>query len=97
MFNCLSLSVAHIPFKVQYRRYHPINISDLRSDLKNTSFIKSPANAVVYLYEQYVHNFGDVLDRHAPLVFRLTKKDSVNWLSDSYQHAKSLRCKFERT
>ena len=42
--------VAHIPNKIQYRRYHCINMSDFRSDLKNTSLIKPPANAVVDLY-----------------------------------------------
>ena len=60
--------VAHIPRKVQYRRYHCINISDFRSDLKNTSFIKSPADALVDLCEQYVHDLENVLDRHAPLI-----------------------------
>ena len=48
-------------------------MSDFRSDLKDTPFFKSPANAVVNLYEQYVHDLVDVLDRHAPLVSRLTK------------------------
>ena len=46
-------------------------MSDLHSDLNDTSFVKSPANAVVDLYEQYVHDFGDIdhiLIRHAPLV-----------------------------
>ena len=39
-------------------------MSNFRSDLKNTSFVKSPANAVVDLYEQYVHDMADVLDKH---------------------------------
>ena len=56
----------------------------------------SPANAVVDLYEQYVHNV-DVLDKHAPLISRLKKKDSADWVSDSYRRAKSLRPQFERT
>ena len=34
--------MAHIPNKVQYRRYHCINMSDFDSDLRNTSFVKSP-------------------------------------------------------
>ena len=88
---------AHIPNKAHYRRYHRIKMSNFCSDLKNTSFVKSPANAVVDLYEQYVHDLGDVLDKHAPLISRLKKKDSADWLSDSYQRAKSLRCQFERT
>ena len=55
-------------------------MSDFRSDLKNTSSVKSPADAVVDLYEQYVCELGNVLDRHAPLKSRLTKKDSVDWM-----------------
>ena len=57
---------------------------DLHSDLKNASLIKSPSNAVVDLYEHYVCDLGDVLDRHAPLVSSLTKKDYVDWLSYFY-------------
>ena len=75
---------ARIPSKVQYRRYRHINMSDIGSDLKNTSFVKSPADAVVYLYEQYGHHLGNVLDRHAPFISRLTKKDSADWMSDAY-------------
>ena len=87
----LPAQMAHIPIKVQYRRYHCINMSDFRSDLK------SPGDTVVDLCEQYAHNLGNVLDRHAPLVSRLTKKDSVDWLSDYYRCAKSLRCQYKRT
>ena len=89
--------VAHTPNVVQYRRYHCINMSDFRLDLKNTSFVKSPADAVVDLCEQYVHDLGHVLDRHAPLVSRMIKKDSADWMSDDYRRAKSLRRQFERT
>ena len=49
-------------------------MSDLHSDLKNIPFVKSPANSVDDLYEQYVHDLGNVLDRHVPLVSRLTRK-----------------------
>ena len=53
--------------------YHHVNTSDFRPDLKNTSFVKSPADAVVDLYKQYVHDLHNVLDRHAPLISRPTK------------------------
>ena len=46
--------VAHIPNKVQYRRYHHINMSDFHSDLRNTSFVKSPADAVVDLVDLFL-------------------------------------------
>ena len=68
----LPRQVAHTPNIVQYIRYHHIK-SDLCSDLKNTSFVKSPAVAVVYLYEKYVHDLGNILYRPAPLISRLTK------------------------
>ena len=66
-------------------------MSDFRSDLKNTSFVKSPADAVVDLYEQYVHDLGNVLDRHAPLISRLTKKDFSDWTSDDYRLERTWR------
>ena len=88
--------MARIANKVQHRRYYHINKSDFCSDLKNTSFVKSPADSIVDLYEQYAHDLGNVLDKHAPVISRLTKKDSANWLSDDYRRAKSLRCQFER-
>ena len=83
--------------QVQYRRYHRINMSDFHSDLRNTSFLKSPDDAVGDLYEQYVHDLSNLLDRHAPLISRLTKKDSADWMSDDYRRAKTLRCQFEVT
>ena len=44
-----------------------------------------------------VHDLGNVLDRHAPLISRPIKKDSADWMSDDYRCAKSLRHQFERT
>ena len=85
---------AYIPNKVKYRRFHCINMSNFRYDLKNTSFVKSPTDSVVDLYDQYVHDLPDGLDKHAPLIFRLKKKDSTDWVSDSYRRAKSFRCQF---
>ena len=46
----LPSQVAHIPNKIQYNRYHHINMSDFCYDVKDTSFVKSPANAVGDLY-----------------------------------------------
>ena len=72
-------------------------MSDFRSDLKNTSVVKSQVDAVVDLYEQYVRDLGNVLDRHTLLTSRLTNKDFADWMSDDYRCAKSLRRQFERT
>ena len=54
------------------------------------------ASFVSELYSQNVYHLGALLDKHAPLASRIPKKHTTEWLSESYQHAKSLRCQFER-
>ena len=73
-----------LPHQAVHIPNHCINMCNFRSHLKNTSFVKSAANAVVDLYEQYLHDLVDVLDKHTPLISRLKKKDSADWVSDSY-------------
>ena len=81
--------------RISYRRYHRINMSDFRSDLKETPFVKCQANSVSQLYDQYVHDLSRIIDWHAPLVSSLKMKQHADWLSDAYHLAKSLRRQFE--
>ena len=81
--------------RISYRRYHRINMSDFWSDLKELPFVKCPANSVSQLYDQYVHDLSRILDRHAPLVSTVKKKQHADWLSETYCLAKSLRHQFE--
>ena len=48
------------------------------------------------LYDQYMVGVTQVLDKHAPIISRMTKWQSDEWLSDSYRMARSLRRQFER-
>ena len=88
-------SLANCQTRISYRRYHRINMSDFRSDLKEMPFVKCPANSVSQLYDQYVHDLSRILDRHAPLVSSLKTKQCADWLSETYHLAKSLRRQFE--
>ena len=88
-------SLANYQTRISYRRYHRINMSNFRSDLKDMPFVKCPANSVSLLYNQYVHDLSRILDRHAPLVSSLKTKQLADWLSESYRLAKSLRRQFE--
>ena len=88
-------SLANCQTRISYRRYHRINMSNFRSDLKNMPFVKCPANSVSQLYDQYVHDLGLILDGHAPLVSSLKTKQHADGLSESYRLAKSLRRQFE--
>ena len=56
-----SSSLASCQTRISYRRYHCINMSDFRSDLKEMPFVKCPANSVSQLYEQYVHDLSRIL------------------------------------
>ena len=58
-------------------------------------FVKCPANSVPQLTDQYVHDLSHILDRHAPLVSSVKKKQRADWLSETYRLAKSLRRQFE--
>ena len=87
--------IANCQTRISYRRYHRINMSDFRSDLKEMPFVKCPANSVSHHYDQYVHDLSHILDRHAPLVSSLKTKQPADWLSESYHLEKSLRCQFE--
>ena len=91
----IACSPATCQTSISYRRYHRINMSDFRSDLKEMPFVKCPTNSVSQLYDQYVQDLGCVLDRHAPLVSSMKRKQRADWLSESYRLAKSLRRQFE--
>ena len=77
-------SLANCQTRISYRRYHHINMSNFRSDLKDMPFVKCPANSVSLLYDQYVHELSSILARHAPLVSSLKTKQCADWLSESY-------------
>ena len=80
---------------VSYHRYHRIDIDQFRNDLSNIAFVLSPGGTVAELYDQYMVGVTEVLDVHAPIISRMTKRQSDEWLSDSYRMAHSLRRQFE--
>ena len=81
---------------VSYRQYHRIDMTAFRSDLHEVPFVKSPAKSVSKLYQQYIHDLSFVLDKHAPLVSRIPKKQTAEWLSEAYRQAKAQRRQLER-
>ena len=81
---------------VSYRRYHRIDIDQFRNDLSNIPFVPSPVSTATGLYDQYMVGVTQVLDSYAPIISRMTKRQSDEWLSDSYRMAHSLRRQFEQ-
>ena len=77
VIKCALDSLANCQTRISYRRYHRINMSNFRSDLKDMPFVKCPANSISLLYDQYVHDLSHILDRHAPLVSSLKTKQSA--------------------
>ena len=76
--------------------YHTIDIDQFRNDLSNIPFVLSPGGTESELYDQYMVGVTQVLDKHAPIISHMTKRQSDEWLSDSYRMARSLRRQFER-
>ena len=61
---------------ISYHRYHKIDMQkDYRDNLANTSFVLSPASTATDLYDQYVHDLGYLIDRHAPLICDRIKEE----------------------
>ena len=81
---------------ISYRRYHKIDMQKFCDDLANTFVVFSPASTAADLYDQYVHDLGCLVDRHAPLICGRIKNEPAGWLSDTYRKAKSVRLQFER-
>ena len=79
---------------VSYRRYHRIAIDQFRKDLRNIPFVLSPEGTATELYDQYRADVTQVLDKHAPIISRMAKRQSDEWLSESYRMARSLRRQF---
>ena len=75
---------------VSYHRYHRIDIDQFHNDLSNASCVLSPQGTAAELYDQYVVGVITVLDKHSPIISCMTKKQSDEWLSDSYCMACSL-------
>ena len=59
---------------ISYRRDHKINMQSFCENLANTSFVMSPASTAADLYDQYICDFGGVLDRHVPLICQRVEK-----------------------
>ena len=81
---------------VSYRWYRRSNVDQFRSDLNNIPFVWSPEGTAAKLYDQYMVDVTQVLNKHAPIISRKEGRQSDEWLSDSYLMACSLRRQFER-
>ena len=83
--------------QVTFRKYHRIDMTAFKIDLKNSSFVKHPASTVSELLDQYVNDLSSILETHAPLVSKVPTKLPAQWMSEDFRLAKALRRQFERT
>ena len=76
---------------ITFWRYHKINMKGLCSDLANCSFLRCPGNIASALYDQYISDLIDLLDKHSPKVSHISTKGDAKWLSDSCLKTKIIR------
>ena len=82
---CLDFACPALPKvgNISYCRYHKIDMQKFCDDLANISFAFSTASTAADFYDQYVHDLGYLLDRHAP--FDLWQsKERTSWLVVRY-------------
>ena len=91
-FSYLSTSIEKW---VSYCRYHRINIDQFHYDLNNIPFVWSHEGTAAELYDQYMVGVTQVLNKHAPIISHKAKRQSDEWLSDSFHMARTLRQQFE--
>ena len=63
---------------VTFTRYHKIKMDNLRSNLANCSFVKCPGNTASVLYEQYINDLNNLLDKHTLRCLALSSKVLLN-------------------
>ena len=86
----------HTEKRITFRQYHKIDRDQMRCELRNTAFVKSPSNNVSDLYDQYTSSLSSVLDKHAPLKSKRLRKPTAVWITEKYRDAKRLRRQAER-
>ena len=61
---------------ISYHRYHRIDIDQFRNNLSNIHFVLSPGRTAAEQYDQYMVGVIQVLDKHAPIISHMTKRQS---------------------
>ena len=70
---CADLDISHPPViknKIEYRKYHKIDIFLLKEDLLMSDLITSPKHTASELYHQYHYTLCFLLDKYAPKYFK---------------------------
>ena len=59
---------------VSYHRYYRIYVDQFHNVLSNIPFVLSPEGTAEELYDQYMVGVTQVLDKHAPVISHMTKR-----------------------
>jgi hypothetical protein len=70
--------------EINLRHYHKINKQSFLDDLKNTSFVLFPADNVSDLYKQYCRDLSNLLNKHAPIVFKIISAKKRSWITEEF-------------
>ena len=61
---------------VSYRQYHRIDIDQFQKDFNNIPFVLSPEGTAAELYDEYMIDVTQVLDKHAFIISHKAKQGS---------------------
>jgi hypothetical protein len=82
---------------IKHREFHKINQNVFKDDLKNTSFVSSPASDLHGVCDQYFNDLSLLLEKHAPLKLKaIHTNNNCSWINEQYLSAKRTRRQCER-
>ena len=83
--------------QVSYRKLKTIDISELKSDLRESSLCRDVPQDLNKLMASYNSVCSGVMDKHAPIVKKtIVTRPRVPWFNDTIKTAKRERRKYER-
>ena len=83
--------------QVSYRKLKTIDISELKSDLRESSLCRDVPQDLNKLMASYNSVCSGVMDKHAPIVKKtIVTRPRVPWFNDTIKAAKRERRKYER-
>ena len=85
-----------VPEKISFCRCHKINMPRFWEDLRTTDFVRAPAEDPTALYEQYINPLTRVMDIYAPIITKVLRCPTPEWITADYRNAKCLCRQYER-
>ena len=93
----VSFFINNKPTVTSFRKFNKIDLASLKQDLASCDLITNPCvSSCIDLYDQYHSSLVSLLDKHAPICTKTSRRQSEKWLCAEFFNAKRLKRRLER-